>query len=267
MENVDAFDDLSRAMFVNNAPVAPEAALSALERALLGSEGDELLKRCKGHLHLLRSLAYDPALFERCIGLILKIAEAGDLKDNSNEALNVFVSLFFLHLSGTHATIEQRLRVMQPLLSSDEPKRRSLGLMALTALLEAWHFSSSYNFDFGARSRDLGYRPRSDKEVKHWFALTLKLSETQACSDGPSASQVRSALAEKFRGVWTKARMYDELSMYAAPFPTSNFGRRDGLRSVKPCVLTPNSSHQRLLLAGIFRGDSSQETLCRECDQ
>jgi hypothetical protein len=99
--NVADLNDLGRAMFTNVAPVAPEAALSALERALLGPGSEEAAGKCADYIHLLRSLAYDATLFERCITLILKIVEARDVK----ETTDVFASLFFLYLSGSHATI------------------------------------------------------------------------------------------------------------------------------------------------------------------
>jgi hypothetical protein len=103
------------------------------------------------------------------------------------------------------------LIIIKSLLLSNLAKQRTLGLIALKAALESWQFSSSYDFEFGAHSRDHGYRPRSKEELKHWFELTLKLIETLVSSDGASTSLVLAALAEKFRGLWTKAGMYDEL--------------------------------------------------------
>jgi hypothetical protein len=222
---VAALNDLGRAMLQNVAPAAPEAALAALERAVLGQEGDEALQRCDHYVRLLRSLAYDADLFDRCVAVMLKLAEAGDLSAQSNEARGAFASLFTIYLSGTHAPIEQRLQIIETLLLSDNAKRRGLGLLALKAALESWHFGSHYNFEFGAHSRDHGYWPRTENDVKHWFGSTIKLSEIVACSDGPSASEVCVALAEKFRGLWTKATMYDELEHVCRSISGKQFWR------------------------------------------
>jgi hypothetical protein len=103
------------------------------------------------------------------------------------------------------------LAVVKSLVRSDDPKTRTLGLMALRAALEASHFGPGYNFEFGARSRDYGYWPRTREDVKQWFGHSLNLAENLACSDEPAASQVRTVVAEQFRGLWTSAAMYDDL--------------------------------------------------------
>jgi hypothetical protein len=211
LERVADFNDLGRAMFDYVAPVSPEDVLAALERTLLGPEAEEAAKRSKQHLDLLRSLAYDPALFERCVEAMVRILTARDGNEQSH-ATELFVSLFHLCLSGTHATIEQRLMVIEALLASPDAKRRALGVHALKGVLEASHFSSMCGFSFGARSRDYGYWPRTNEEVRHWFGLALKLVETLACADGPAAPHARAALAEKLRGLWYGGSVREELA-------------------------------------------------------
>jgi hypothetical protein len=206
LENVSSFNDLSKAMFDNVAPVAPEDVLSALERAcaLQPTAGER-------YLDLLRSLAYEPAHFNRCMTLMATVLAAG--KDNEqSHGRQLFASVFQLYLSGTHATIEQRLGVIESLISSSGPKRRALGVAGLKAALEAWHFNSVSNFDFGARPRDFGYWPRTTKDVQHWFAAALKLVEALESGDGLAASDARAALAENFRGLWHSGGVRDELA-------------------------------------------------------
>jgi hypothetical protein len=62
-----------------------------------------------------------------------------------------------------------------------------------------------------ARSRDYGYWPNGKGAVKEWFLRALEVSERVACSDHESAALVRAVLADKFRGLWTGAAMYDDL--------------------------------------------------------
>jgi hypothetical protein len=204
-------NEFERAMFHNVAPVAMGAALGALERALDGPKRQQLISQRRDFVLLVRSIAYDPKLFDRSAALLIAFAIAEEDDNRRTDMAEPLTSLFHLYLSGTHASIEQRLQVVKTLLQSNDPKRRGLGIKALSAVLEAWHFRSSYSFDFGAHSRDHGYWPRSRAEVKHWFSSALNLVEMMACSDGPAAAEVRAILAQKFRGLWTKAGMYDEL--------------------------------------------------------
>ena len=206
LENVSSLNDLSKAMFENVAPVAPEDVLSALERACAQQP-----TAGEGYLDLLRSLAYEPAHFSRCMTLMATVLAAGKGSEQSH-GRQVFTSVFQLCLSGTHATIEQRLGVLESLLSSSDPKRRALGVAGLRAALEAWHFNSVSNFDFGARPRDFGYWPRTTQEVQSWFAAVLKLVETLARGGRLVAPDARAALAERFRGLWHRGGVCDEIA-------------------------------------------------------
>ncbi|MBZ5608788.1 MAG: hypothetical protein LAP38_11045 [Acidobacteriia bacterium] len=82
----------------------------------------------------------------------------------------------------------------------------------MKAALEALHFGSTSSFNFGARPRDFGYWPRTTEEVQHWFSVSLKLVETLACGDEPVGPQARAALAEKFRGLWLRGGVPDEIA-------------------------------------------------------
>ena len=141
---------------------------------------------------------------------MLKFARTQD-DDTRPKASDEVASLFSPYLSGTHATVEQRLRVIEPLLKSDDDKQRSLGMKAFEAALAAWDFISFYSFEFGAHSRDHGYWPRTKTEVKEWYGSALKLAGTVACSDAVSASQVGAVLAKQFRGLWSRAGVHEEL--------------------------------------------------------
>jgi hypothetical protein len=211
LEDISNLNDLGYSIFSNVAPVAPEYALSALERVLLKSNNSEVISKCHRYVPLLRSLAYDAAMFERCLELLLIIAGPADVDSNRDDARKVFASLFTIYFSGTQATIEQRLSAIQSLLLSDDPKQPTLGVMALRAALQASNFGPAYNFEFGVLLRDYGYWPRTADEVKRWFASTLQLAESVACSNRPPASQVRTIVAEQFRGLWATGVAYEYL--------------------------------------------------------
>jgi len=200
-------DDLHAEMFRNVAPVAPEAVLTALERVAVGPRSERLLARRGSFVRLLRSLAYEPKLFERCTALLASFAAFDDDGEKS-DAGKSFTSLFFAYLSGTHAPVRQRILVMEGLIRSGEPRRQTLGLGALGALLESSHFTSSYDFRFGARSRDHGYHPNF-RQVQAWYAAVLA---SAVGLGAPSvAEEVRGIIGARFRGLWTHACLYDDL--------------------------------------------------------
>ncbi len=222
--NVTALNELGRTMFENVAPVLPEAALAALERVGdAGSDGAALVWR--RHRSLLRSLAYDPLLFERSTAILVRAAIQRDDRRDANEAWDTFVSLFTLYLSGTHASIEQRLGVIEGLLRSSEPEQHSLGLAALDKVLEATHFSAHHGFEFGARSRDYGYHPSRDEDVNRWYAAALALIERVALAEGVLNPELRDLLARNFRGLWTSGHMFDELERLSRGFIAEGFWR------------------------------------------
>jgi hypothetical protein len=223
---VSRLNGLGNAILQNVAPVAPEAVLGALERA-----SQIAVHNLVDFAPLLRSLAYDPALFARSASLLVAIAET-DTSEHQSEAGSCFEGLFFVYLSGTHAPVDARLAVVETQLRSPSARRVGLGLNALGALLEAWHFSSGAQFEFGSRSRDFGYCPRTTAELQSWYAAALKLAERYAVGKDRVADQVRTIIARKFRGLWTRAGMYDDLGRVCQAIRKVGFWR-DGWISVK----------------------------------
>lgn len=73
-----ALDDIKAQMFKNIAPVEPEAALVALERAVAAGEARGLIDSQHQYERLLRSLAYDATLFERSVNVLLALALASN---------------------------------------------------------------------------------------------------------------------------------------------------------------------------------------------
>lgn len=204
----------------NIAPVAPEKALEAIERAANGLEGVLFTSRDNSHyaefVRLLRHLAYDPPLFHRSIELMVRFAlsESEDEKDSSTRA--VLKSLFYIYLSGTHASLEAREAVIEALVSSDNQNKQNLGILLLDASLETWHFSSVHEFDFGARLRDFGYEPRTRQEYARWFGTLIGRCTRLALSGQPIAERAKKLLADNLRGLWTNAGMFDVLEESAS---------------------------------------------------
>lgn len=201
----------------NITPVCPDKVLDTIEHASNDPEKGEKFTSTENpkynqFVKLLRHLTYEAKTFHRSASLIARFAafeEKGKNKNN-NSALDCFKSLFFAYLSGTHASIEDRAEFIEELLSSDDVTMQELGLFALDAALEAWHFSSHYGFSFGARPRDYGYYPKG-QDVLKWYETFIKICTDHALSNKPTAYKAKKVLAGKMRGLWTKANAFDAL--------------------------------------------------------
>ena len=226
--DVASLSEMKRAMFENVAPVLPVRALEALERVAEGAP-DDAPQVWRRHTALLRSLAYDPDLFERSVRILSRIALDGNNEQRQNEGADAFVALFGLYLSGTHATIEQRLRVIDELLRSPDESAWALAASALDAILEATHFSSGFQFEFGARSRDYGFEPQNAEQASHWYSAALGMIEHLAFDENLHNERLRDTLAGNLRGLWSSACPPDQLDHLARRFARNGFWRRGWL--------------------------------------
>ncbi len=207
--DLESLDELTCAMFENIAPVSPAATTEALKR--VGSAGQASARIWQRQTSLLRSLAYDPTLFDSCARMLAEATNFVGDEHGAKQAREVFVSLFGLYLSATHATLAQRLQVIEDLLLSDDDAGRMLGRDALSRVLETTHFGSTGRFQFGARSRDYGYQPSTLAEVVAWYERALEFIEDLAARHASLEHELRTVLAQNFRTLWSNIRVFDKL--------------------------------------------------------
>lgn len=213
--NIMNYNQLSVTLLKNIAPIDPNSVLSLIEGVVNKENSHIFFSRENNYFNeftrLLRSIAYDQLLFERASHLLCRFALAESPNENNNSTRRLLKSLFYIYLSGTHATPERRLSIISSLLESDSEAHVDLGLSLLEASLEAWHFTSSYSFEFGARARDYGWSPSSREDINQWYKTFLNYILPLAILENSLASKLKSLLSVKFRGLWTKAAMFDEL--------------------------------------------------------
>lgn len=221
--NVEALDETGKAMLINIAPVEPTSVIDAIERAALRQR--ELGSYLAGEEFrtLLMSLAFESELFDRSVALILELIEPEKPGPYANQVRNCFSSLFSLYLSGTHATVEQRVRVIDDLLRSSNETRRELGLASLGAMLQTSHFSSSQQFDFGGRPRDYGYFPKTREDVLKWFRAALDMCAVHDARDPEISSKIRDLLSKHLRGLWTEIGLCEEIESICRQFHQKAF--------------------------------------------
>jgi len=211
--NIPGLNALGFEILRNIAPVSPEKALQAMERAASGEDAAKFISHQPSgyynYVRLLRHIAYDPKLFSRSVDLICRFALDEDPDEKNSSSRDILKSLFFIYLSGTHASASERAAVIRKLAESDDERSQKLAITLLDAALEAWHFSSSEEFSFGARPRDYGYQPETILDTKKWFSEFMDMAVKLAISNRPVSTDMRECIASNLRGIWTKAGLYD----------------------------------------------------------
>ena len=200
-------------MFSNLAPVDPRGALDAIERVMEKDDFLSIDNRGRSRFaRLARSIAYEPEYFDDATSILKRFALAEPEDYKHEPAREILKSLFYCHLSGTQVSPEQRRIVVENLVSSCDKKERGLGLDLIDAGLEAWHFSSHYGFEFGARHRDYGWHPRSQADVKDWFRPWIEIVTAIGEQDNEDGGKARTMLGEAWRGLWGCVGLDDELA-------------------------------------------------------
>lgn len=210
---VDKLNPLGLDMLHNIAPVNPEATLAALERSLGipgGVEGiTPLSERRDKIVTLVASLAFDADLFERASTLLARFVIAEATTQKFNSARGVFDGLFQLYLSGTHASVQQRLNCIDTLLNSDDGRSQAVGLGALERMLEVGHFSAVRDFEFGARPRDFGWQPKTFGDAIGWYDAIFYFILEKIETASELSRQLKSIVALHLRGLLHKCGMFN----------------------------------------------------------
>lgn len=240
LEHLGSLNEVGQEILINIAPVDPTLTLTFFERAAARVQSfysDQNVNRTQ-IVRILRSIAYDAPLFDRAVAMLKDFAVnvTDDTLDSAADALN---SLFYVALSGSHATPVQRAAFIRGLLESEISAETKLGLRLLDSMFECWHFSSHFPFEFGARTRDFGFYPHTRKELADWFSEAIGVAAAVGLSSCPVATQVRTVLAKNFSGLCTRAGMIDELAGVAEAFgerfawPEGWIGVRSAIRRGK----------------------------------
>jgi hypothetical protein len=229
--NIWNLNEFGKSLFRNSLPANPEAGLLALEANLPTHNGDIPITTGQYIPRALRSLAWDATLFDRCAALLQVLVIYGDASI-AKEATEIHTSLFHLYLSGTHASVEQRAAVAKRLLDSASPHERGLGLMVLDAMLQTSNFSSDYDFQFGAHSRDYGFQPKTYGDIAHWYRSAFAIAEAIALSNDSTAIAAKTTISANFRGLWSRIGLRDQLECISTKIAARGFWR-DGWLAVK----------------------------------
>lgn len=212
---ISTLEDTAVRMLNYVAPVAPEALLDRIETELTVSDfegmGSPYNIRRRTILNLIQSLAYEKSAFERCVRLLIRVADLEDESNNYDAVRNKITRFFQAYLSGTHASLDQRIAIMDECLSSGVAERRSLGFRMLSTALNGSPWTGFGATEFGARPRDFGFQPNHD-ELVEWRSAFIDVAVRLGTSgDSELEGPARLVLADAFRGMWHQKAMRDKL--------------------------------------------------------
>jgi len=203
-------NDLAWILIGNIAPVSVQEVLVHIEK--LANQPEFLTRKNEQFIsitRLIRSIAYEEQYFDQCAKLLSQFALAEKQGENNNSIREILKSLFQLHLSGTHATKEQRLKVIDGLINTSIQSNENLAFELLESSLEAWHFSSSHSFDFGANARNFGYAPKTNQDVKDWYTLYINFTADLITSGSSSSIPAKEKLGKSLRSLWRQSNLRD----------------------------------------------------------
>lgn len=195
------------------APIFPDKVLTLIENASINLDF-----YLSNHPHfriivrLLRKLAYEDQYFTRAAELILYFAKI-EIKEGTNLGIvSSFAGLFSLFISGTQAKPIQRFFLVEKILEYDGVWQRKIAEAIFHFAFETVQWTSSEQFDFGARQRDFGWEPETVQEQSEWYAGFIKLLIPFFDSNNESKiSWAEGILAKNFEQLWLYAGCYDVL--------------------------------------------------------
>ncbi len=148
---------------------------------------------------LLRSLAYESRYFNDCASMLYLFSLSEKKGDNNNSVLHILSSLFSAHLSGTHATVDQRISFIK---ENIENPRRYINIKLIKSLLQTDNFVPHLGFDFGSSVRDYGYYPESYDEKEKWYLGVLNFINETAGRRPYWQSVMVKVLTSHLNGLW-----------------------------------------------------------------
>ena len=167
-------------LFRSFVEVNPSASALAIYHAFLGWS-TKALKEAVGPgrrnlIWSLEKLAFRKETFITSASLLLRLA-AAENESWTNNATGIFLNLFHVKLSGTEASPDLRLQIINDAFNSQDIDIQKLGLSALSHVLQNSHFSRTLGAEYQGSSTTLQeWRPEYWYEVfDYWNAAIDKL--------------------------------------------------------------------------------------------
>ncbi len=160
---------------------------------------------------ILSYIAYDPKLFYRATILLAEFAKSERENENYNSIRDILYKLFHVMLSGTHASINERLKIVDSLIKESCEIKNRLAIKLIDELLKTRGFIEPIIDENNSRKRDYGDCPKTNKEYKTWYTSIFLYCE-QLMDDNIFKEEIKEILANNFRSLASNG-FYDELEI------------------------------------------------------
>jgi len=200
--------------------LAPDATMEHLDRLLSGKSIDDLAAFDAGRRHTvwaLEKLVFRRQTFDSAARLLLKLG-AAENENWANNASGQFTGLYQLHLSGTEASPEEKLIVLDDGLADADERVRKLCVDALNRMLENWHFSRSGGSEhIGAGEALQDWKPETSGDVFDYYRAALSRLERIALNtNDPSHQTALNTIGSHLRGLFSNANLLEEIQAMIA---------------------------------------------------
>ncbi len=131
--------------------------------------------------------------------MLIAFALADEDTRDELKALPNLLERFWPVLSFTLAGHDARFAAIDRMLDDPNPSVQAFGIEALDHVLDAGHFSSSLNMEFGAKARLTEWRPYNEKGYPTWFNDAYARLIQRGHKGDAASDRARSIIAEHLR--------------------------------------------------------------------
>ncbi|WP_195819419.1 hypothetical protein [Roseobacter sp. MH60115] len=200
--------------------LAPDTTMEHLEQLIGHKTIDDLLLFETGRRHTvwaLEKLVFRRQTFAPAATLLLKLG-AAENEHWGNNATGQFEGLYQLHLSGTEATPQEKLLVLDQGLSMADDRVTKICLEALDRMLDTGQFSRSAGQEvIGADEALDDWEPETYEDIFNYYREALKRLEAIALSDNAQHSRrALNSIGSHLRGLFRIEPLLDEIKAVVA---------------------------------------------------
>jgi len=191
--------------------VNPSATINALDHAFGDLSKEEIKQIGPGRRNLvwaLEKLCFWEFSFPKSARILLKFAVSETEPGLGNNATGLFDQLFHYLLSGTQASLQLRLEIIDEGLSTNDPDYQNVCIAALGHALQSHHFSRNGGVETqGGRYPLEDWRPKKWKEVyDYWDAALIRLKK-YALNDDDLGLLARTQIENSISGMLWYGRL------------------------------------------------------------
>ncbi len=196
--------------------IEPDAVMSTIDRLFGKLPLEQLYDIKEGRRHIvwaLEKLAFRKKTFERAATLLRRLGAAETEEQIGNNACGQFKQLYQLYLSGTQASPEERLRVLDEGLRSDGRNERDLCIDALGQMLQTGHFTHVGGGDEIGSERLEDWAPKTYGEIWDFHRAAMNRLAEIGSGDDEFADRARGLLSSHIRGLLSAVPVEDVKAM------------------------------------------------------